>query len=133
MKSLDKIFKLADQFKYKYAEVPQASTIGPLTIDEFSEKFPEYFSKEESDSPIIKKLNLFLNSLLKENEFASVQINVDRNFNVTFDVLTNDSNKQKAIVNFLTKELPNFTKNNLQRMFPNRQVSEKLRVITYKF
>lgn len=133
MKSLNKMFKLADHFAYKYAEVPQASTVGALTIDEFSEKFPEYFSKEESSSPIIKKLNLFLNSLLKEDEFAEVQINVDRDFGVSFDITTNDSNKQKAIVNFLTKELPNFTKNNLQRMFPNRQVSEKLRVITYKF
>lgn len=91
MKSLNKIFKLADCFKYK------------------------------------------LNALLKEDEHASVQINVDRDFSISFDVITNDSNKQKSIVNFLTKELPNFTKNNLQRMFPNRQVSEKLRVITYKF
>lgn len=133
MKSLNKMFKLADRLFYKYAKVPQASTVGPLTINDFSEKFPEYFSKEESNSPIIKKLNLFLNSLLKEDEFASVQINVDKDFGVTFDVTTNDANKQKAIINFLTKELSNFTKNNLQKIFSNRQVSEKLRVITYKF
>lgn len=133
MKSLNKMFKLADRLSYKYAEVPQASTVGPLSIDDFSEKFPEYFSKEESNSPIIKKLNLFLNSLLKEDEFASVQINVDKDFGVTFDVATNDTNKQKAIINFLTKESSNFTKNNLQKVFSNRQISEKLRVITYKF
>lgn len=141
MKSLNKIFKLADRFSYKLEKYSETLTIDdPMDV---IEKFPQYFAKvvnknTSGNHPIFDKLDAYLSEILTAEESVKVIIQVGPGFKVNFDVnliasaqqsqaqaqgvVYKKRNKEVSdkIKIFLNKEMPEFNSSNLEKLFPGK-------------
>tara|TARA_R110000868_G_scaffold67046_6_gene199276 strand:- start:8324 stop:8782 length:459 start_codon:yes stop_codon:yes gene_type:complete len=138
MKSLNKIFKLADRFSYKLEKYAQAESLTISDPMDVIEKFPQYFAKvvnknTSGNHPIFDKLDAYLSEILTAEESVKVIIQVGPGFKVNFDVNLISSVKQSEstykvrskvvsdkVKIFLNKQMPEFNPSNLEKLFPGK-------------
>lgn len=132
MKSLNKIFRLADRFSYKLKKYSQSQALSINDPMEVIAKFPQYFAKvtgsnTSGNHPIFDKLDTYLSELLTPEESVKVIIQIGPSFKVNFDVnlINPKSDKRMKEVSdkvkfFVNKEMPEFNSSNLEKLFPGK-------------
>ncbi len=126
------------QLAFKFETFLKTAQQTSVQAGEIADAFPQFFpNKNQSNSPLMNKLDIFLSSTMPSDMNAKIGFLVQPGFKPNFTVLFTQNGKlvdnakiSTAIMKFLFNEMKSFTQDAMKK-FAGRSVIEVLNIATH--